>query len=479
MLKLMTKTLITGVFLIGVTAAQAHYTVSIGSGSAIKFVWVGHLQGGSNPCYVVDRSTDNPQKIEAYSNTGAKMWTVNFGPNSANQDNISPGSGAICCGQWDGVTVYDVNGDGKDEVIIKFASGVTFGDGTVWSNSDNNKQWIGVLEGATGKLLKYCSIPQDYESIGPMAVQLGACPSGIYAVMKNRNADKSFNMMVCRYQMGSSLTMTWKWLRGSQDCPDGHTMRICDVNGDGTDDVGDIGFMLNGANGSLLYSLAGQGVIHGDRWAIAKMDKNNTSHYQGYGIQQDNPNGLYDYYYDATTGTMIWKHGGGGSDVDVGRGDVGDIDGSKAGYESWAFNGVWNAPSNKQLSPAGTEPWPEIGLWWDTDDLRESYNNGKIEKYDPSSTSTGRRVTRLYTITDYASDATGNGTYPMFWGDFTGDWREEVIVCNSSYNKLYVLQPSGTPKTSRSNLYNDRYYKNGLTIKGYPQTVHTSFYLGE
>jgi rhamnogalacturonan endolyase len=473
--KIATLLILLGIFL-AATAARANFTVPLKSGAQIKFVWVGDLNGDGKPDYVVDRQT-NPQLIEAYTDSGTYLWTVNFGPNSANQDNISPGSATIDVGHNDGVTVADVNGDGKAEVIIKIANGVKFGDGTTWVNSDNNKQWIAVLNGATGKLLKYCSIPTDYISIGPLACRLGiGNGNNIFAFMKNRNSNGSFNCMVCCFQMSSSLTLKWKWLRGSQNCPDGHNSRICDVNGDGIDDFCEIGFVLNGSNGSLLYSLATTGgVVHGDRWHIAKMDSSRAG-LQGYGIQQNNSSGLYDYYYDARNGSMIWKHMFG--NTDVGRGDCGDIDGSKAGYECWAFNGVYNAKSNTQLSPAGTEPWPSQGIWFDTDDLREQFNDGKIEKYNPASTSTGRRVTRLVTCWNYET-ATGYGVNPLFHGDYIGDWREEVIMQNSSFNKLVVFTPSGTPATSRANLWNDRYYKNDLTVKGYMQTHHTSYYLGK
>ena len=117
---------------------------------------------------------------------------------------------------------------------------------------------------------------------------------------------------------GSSLTQTWKWKRGTTNVSDGHNSRICDVNGDGVDDFCEIGFVINGANGTLLYSLtATGGVVHGDRWHIAKMDSSRSG-LQGYGIQQNNASGLYDYYYDARNGTMIWKHMNGGATVDVG-----------------------------------------------------------------------------------------------------------------------------------------------------------------
>jgi rhamnogalacturonan endolyase len=456
--------------------ASASFTVNLRPGGYIQFCWVGDLNGDGNPDYVIDRQ-ENPQRLEAYRHDGAFMWEVNFGPNSANQDNISPGSATVDVGHNDGVTVYDLNGDGRSEVIIKIANGVRFGNGEVWTHSDNNRQWIAVLEGSTGRRLNYAALPTDYLSVGPLATRFVCGNAGIFVYAKNRNANGSFNLVVSNYRWsGSNLTQAWKWLRGSQNCPDGHNSRSVDVNGDGTDDFCEIGFVLNGTNGTLLYTLGTQGVVHGDRFHIAKIDPDRAG-LQGYGIQQDNPSGLIDYYYDARNGTMLWKHMG--AVGDWARGDAGDIDGAVRGYEVWTFNGVWNARSNRQLCPPGTEPWPSLRIWWDTDDLAESYNDGKFEKYVPSSTSTGRRVTRLYNITDYAADAARNTRgAPIFYGDFIGDWREEVIVRNATNDKLYVLTPPGTSNT-RPTLRNDRYYRNCLSAKGYMQSHHVSFYIGQ
>jgi len=453
------------------STTRADFTVPIRAGSTIHFVWVGDLNGDGNMDYVVDRPTDNQQKIEAYTHNGTFLWDVDFGPNSMNKDNIEPGSATIDVGHWDGVTVSDLNNDGRAEVIIKIANGVRFGDGSSWANSDNNKQWIAVLEGSTGRLLNYAAVPTDYLADGPMGCHLGVGNAGIFASMKNRVGSGAFNMMVCRYTWsGSSLTMNWKWLRGSQNCPDGHQIRVCDVNGDGTDDFCSIGFVLNGSNGSLLYTLGTQGVIHGDRFHIAKMDPSRSG-LQGFGVQQDNPSGLLEYYYDAGNGTMLWKHMG--TVADVGRGDVGDIDPRYAGYEGWSFSGIYNLSSNTKITSEPTRPYPSLRLWWDADDMSESYNDGKIEKWN----STNSTVARLVTTWNYESAVSSDRGAPMFYGDFLGDWREEVVLANSSFNKLVIFTPPGTSNT-RGTLRNDRYYKNCLTVKGYMQSHHTSFYIG-
>ena len=270
------------------------FTVPLRAGTTIHFVWVGDLDGDGEYDYVVDRLDWNGGgcKIEAYKPDGTFLWDVDYGPNSVNMDNISPGSAAIDVGNWDGVTVYDLDGDGKAEVITKMANGVRFGDGTTWSNSSNTKQWLGILNGQTGALKSYVTIPQDYIGTGSLAGSLGigyldgATPS-VIGKFKNRNADGSFNLMVCAFKYaGNNTTVQWKWLRGSSAAADGHQIRIIDVDGNGTDEICDIGYCLNG-NGTLRYSLAGQGIIHGDRTQIGKLDRNRAG-MQGYGVQQDN-----------------------------------------------------------------------------------------------------------------------------------------------------------------------------------------------
>lgn len=462
-----------GIYNLKATTADPCVVVPIKSGVLIHFVWVGDLDGNGTLDYVVDRLdwTNGGCKIEAYKSDGTYLWTVDFGPNSKNMDNISPGSATIDVGMWDGVTVGDVNGDGKAEVIIKIANGVKFGDGSTWTNSDNNKQWIAVLNGATGARLKYCAIPTDYLSTGPLACQLGIGNSNnIYAFMKNRNADKSFNCMVCCFTMGSSLTMKWKWLRGSTNAADGHQIRIVDLNEDGTDDFATIGFALNGTNGSMLYNLSGSGIQHGDRFMIGKFDKNRAG-LQGYGIQQDNANGLRDYYYDAKTGAMIWRHYG--AVADMARGNVADLDPNYGGSEVWTFDGLYNAKSNTKIST--TFPYPVLRMQWDGDILDELYNDGKIENWNY----TTKGVERQVTTWNYNSAVGSDRGAPMFLGDIMGDWREEAILTSSDYSKLVIFTTNISTSISRTSFRNDRYYRNCLSTKGYVASSYTSYYMGD
>ena len=166
----------------------------------IKFVWVGDLDGDGEYDFIVDRR--NPvMSIEAYTSNGTFLWEVNLGPNSENQDNIEPGSTTISVGNWDGVTVYDFDSDGKAEVAIRVANGIQFGDGASFDHEDDDQQFIAILDGLTGALLGTSEIPTDYIYDGPLAARFGVgyldgVTPHLVAFMKNRKDDGDFNRMM-------------------------------------------------------------------------------------------------------------------------------------------------------------------------------------------------------------------------------------------------------------------------------------------
>lgn len=452
-----------------------YYTVPLREGGSFNHVWVGDFDGDGEYDFLIARETMQPQILEAYKRDGTLLWSAELGPNSHNQNNISPGSATVAVGHWDGVTVYDMDGDGKAEVILKIANGVTFGDGTVWTHEDDTAQWLAVLDGATGELQSTSPIPDDYISVGPLAAHLGVgylngtTPSVVLSA-KNRNADGSFNLVVAAYHMeGGNLVRDWKWLRGSQDLADGHQIRLADVDGDGKDEIVHIGFVLNG-DGTLRYSLTGSNIVHGDRFYVGKLDPDKPG-LQGYGIQQNNPYGVLEYYYDATDGSMIWQHTTTPPAGDVGRGNVGDLDPRYAGYEVWSFSGIYNGPTNTRI-PSQKDPWPVINFWWDGDLLSESYNDGKIEKWNYQSGT----IDRLETPRNYAVGSWRG--VPKFYGDIIGDWREEAVLANDQYNKLIIFTTNIPTDHRIYTLAQNPLYRNSMTVKGYLQSHLTDYYLG-
>lgn len=457
-------------------AVEPVVRVPLRSGGPVKFVWVGDLDGDGEYDYVLDRQT-SPQTIEAYRRDGTFLWSVNMGRNSKNQNAIEGGSASIDVGHNDGVTVYDFDGDGRSEVAVRIANGVTFGNGATFTNSDNNRQAIAILDGRTGAPRATAPLPTDYLSDGPMYARFGVgyldgvTPS-LVAYLKNRVGKKSFNLMFTAWKFtGSALTRQWKWLRGNTSAPDGHNTRIVDVDGDGKDEIAEIGFVLNG-NGTLRYSLASQGVVHGDRFHIAKIDSSRPG-LQGYGVQQHNPSGLREYTYDAATGTMTWKRVEAGT-ADVGRGMAGDIDPRHPGMEVWSFSGVYNGSSNRLTeSSSARYPWPQLGVFWDGDTTMELLNDGKFEKWNP-----GAGASRLVTTWKSGAVDASQKVQPTFHGDILGDWREEVVYTNARFDELIIFTTDIPSSTRLYTLAHNPQYRNDLTVKGYMQSHHVDYFLG-
>ncbi|TYB56960.1 hypothetical protein FXF51_41490 [Nonomuraea sp. PA05] len=472
------------------------------AGGRIKFVWVGDLDGDGAYDYVLDRQTA-PQKLEAYRSDGTFLWEVDLGPNSTNQNNIEGGSATVDVGHNDGVTVYDLDGDGRAEVAVRVANGVTFGDGSKHTEADDVRQSIAILDGRTGAPKAVAPVPDDYLADGPMYARFGVgyldgrTPS-LVAYMKNRIGSGGFNLMYTAWKYdGRALSNQWKFLRGDQDLPDGHNTRIVDVDGDGKDEVGEIGFLLNG-DGTLRYSLAPQGIIHGDRWFIADIDPDRPG-LEGYGIQQDHPGGLLDYYYDAATGAMIWQHTTDQPGADAGRGMVADIDPRFPGMEIWSINGevnyeqgkptgLYNAAANRLAEPDTTkQPWPHMGVWWDGDPLRELFNadpfperrDARIEKWDPADPATPPTLPRAVTTSQYgAVTALGNSVYPLMVGDVFGDWREEVVLTSPAHDELVIFTTDRPTGLRLYTLAHNPAYRNGMTLKGYLQSSNVDYFLG-
>ncbi|KAM0219120.1 hypothetical protein ACHAPA_004703 [Fusarium lateritium] len=464
-------------------AVEPVVRVPLRPGKTIKFVWVGDLDGDGEWDYVIDRH-DTRQSIEAYTSNGTFLWEVDLGPGSENQNNISPGPSAIDVGHWDGVTVFDFDSDGYAEVAIRIANGVTFGDGTKFNKGRNETyQYMAILDGRTGALRASAPLPTDYIVDGPLASRVGAGfldgkTPHLVGYLKNRREDKEFNLLVMAWTFdGKKLKQAWKWARGDRykDFPDGHNSRIVDVDGDGKDEYFEIGFGLNG-DGTVKYSLGEKGIVHGDRYHIAKMDPQRKG-LQGYGVQQRSEDLLYEYYYDATDGTIIWEHHG-KEVLDIGRGMAGDIDPTHPGMEVWSFSGgLYNARENKQLvDDADLAPWPHLGVWWDGDVLLELFNDGKFEKWDWENPSKSGELPRLLTASTYGGVLYGR--YPLLIGDILGDWREEVVLTNADQDELLIFTTDQPSDIRLYTLPHNPNYRNDLTVKGYLQSHHVDYFLG-
>lgn len=447
-------------------------------GYSTGMIHVGDLNGDGEYDFVFTKQPYDaslPILLEAYLNDGTFLWQLNLGLNSVNKYNIEPGSSALDVGHGDNWTVYDLNSDGRAEVIVRTANGVIFPDGSTLNDNNNTRQFISVVDGMTGVEQGRAAVPTDYLSDGPMNGHMGIAyldgenPSVVWS-SKNRVGNGGFNMMVTTYNWEqSTFGLNWKWLRNG-NIPDGHNINIIDVDGDGKDEICPMGFMLDD-DGTLMYSLGDEGLYHGDRFYLSDMDPDRPG-IEGWNIQQGySPYGIMCAYYDARTGKIITDQREAGSTRDMARGIAGDFDPRYKGYEFHTFlDGLYNI-SGERTSNSIPSSYPNLRIWWDGDLLSENLDNNKMTKWNYLE----EYEERLYT---FRSNIQWSRNVPGFYGDIMGDWREEVVYPADNGNFLLVFTSLYPTTEALYTLTHNPGYRNCMTTKGYYQSNMVDYYLG-
>ncbi len=454
----------------------------------VKFCWVGDLDGDGDYDFVVDRLSTlgaYEQFLEAYTNDGTFLWRMAMGPNSVNQYSIEPGSSAISVGHGDNVTVYDMDGDGKAEVLIRTSNGVVFGNGSVVAGgASDNVQFLSVVNGLTGAELARATVPNPRLADGPMNGHMGILyldgkrPSVLLAA-KNRDASEDFHGTITAWDWrGGVLSQRWTWEdSGALHSPEGHQIRIGDVDNDGKDEFVDIGYVLDDS-GTQLFNIPE--IVHGDRFHLTDIDPDRPG-LENFIIQQNNPTMLATELYDAGTGDLIRKWYSGGI-VDVGRGIALDINPTHKGYEMFSTQpGIFNAKGQQIYA---NNVWAPEGLWWDGDLGREFIDgagngalNPVINKFN-AVTGVTDRVWSLYSDWGDYSIQQAYGGRPTFWGDILGDWREELIFVQSDYAALRIYTTTNAASNKLYTLMHNPQYRCQATTKGYVQASYVDYYLG-
>jgi len=454
------------------------FTIPIRDGAHIQRAWVGDFTGDGEFDFLIDRHpATGAQSLEAYTRYGEFLWEVNLGPGSHNRNNISPGPTAVMVGHWDGVTVFDMDGSGTANVMIRLADGVIFGDGQIF-RAPAGQQFIGILDGRTGALISYVLIPTDFANYGPMGAHFGigylngVTPS-LVSSMKNRRPDGGFNMMICAFEMvNGQLQMQWQWNReGFEQAEDSHQFWVADIDGSGRDSIIHIGFVLN-PDGTFRYSMGCEEIIHGDRFYVGRFEQDGPI--TVFGVQQDNRFGVNEAYWNAATGVRIWANY---SDTrpaaDIGRGVIGQLFPNRPGFEMWSFFGIHNA-SGERLTLPHQRPYPAFTLWWDGNLLSTMFQDGRIENFNHQTLG----MQRLVTTWHHFGARFGARSSPLFIGDIFGDWREEIVLTNN-YNNVLIVFTTDIPTNHRIYaLAQNPLYRNSMTTTGYLQSNALDFYIG-
>jgi len=491
-----------------------------------KFCWPVDLDGDGEYDFVVDRlSVDGgSHKVQAYLRNGTLLWTVDMGPNVS-----------ICQGQDDMVIAYDMDGDGKGDVVVKSSDGTKFanGKGVFGSTSldtdndgiidygtqnvKNSPQYITVIDGLTGLEknsieIKYPSnytrtnkaifMGEEYANLnGHMSVLYldGKHPS-VGFIYKTRTSSDQYHWYYASaygYNTSGQWVNWYNWERNKLDAAEFHSIRAADVDLDGRDELLDGGFGLK-YDGSLQFNAH---ISHGDRFRTGDIDPERPG-LETFAIQQNAPSMLGMIMYEAPTGNAIkkWFMSGVG---DVGRGECMDIDSTRLGYEMYStMANIYDAKGN--ILYEGGAPFPNEGVWWDGDLAREELNsadgngfNADIRKYDINSHSYASRLIEFAKMTNWQVKSE-YGRRPAFFGDIAGDWREEVILEKKGTASVTLKNINGndsigsvetcpgvvafsTDYPSNIRLYclmQNPAYRMQATTKGYYQSAFPDYYLG-
>ena len=428
-----------------------------------------------------DGMTD-PTLLDCYRLNGDLLWRIDLGRNIRSGAHYTP------------FIVYDLDGDGRAELMVKTADGTRDAAGTVIGDSVadyrnaagrilEGPEYISVFNGLTGKVMDTKPYKPERGDVKDWGDNRGNRSERYLAAVGYFGGKQgTASAVFCRGYYTRSVLAAWDWdgkelkNRWTFDTNNpewasyagqgNHNLRVCDVDGDGMDEI-TYGSMAVDHDGRGLYNT---GMGHGDAiHLIVDPDDGQLYIWDCHENKRDGSDLRH-----ADTGEVVFQIK---SDTDVGRAMAADIDPRNPGVEMWSSDsrGVRNMKGEvlENISRRGMST--NFGIWWDGDLLRELLDRSAVSKYDWENNQT--------TIIQQLDGQFNNGTKqnPCLSADILGDWREEVLIRNreSTELRLYV---STIPTEHRITcLMQDNAYRLSVATEnvGYNQPPETGFYLGE
>ena len=419
--------------------------------------------------------------FDCYKTTGEKLWRIDLGRN------IRAGA------HYTQFMVYDLDGDGKAEVVMKTSDGTIDGKGQVIGDKDadyvthtgrigrimSGNEYLTVFSGQTGENL--CTV--DYvpslgsgnwgDNYGNRSERYLAC----IAYLDGQHP----SVVMCRGYYARTTLTAWDWdgkqlkqhwAFDSQDSgmhqwggQGNHNLRVADVDGDGRDEIV-YGAMCVDDNGKGLWNTR---MGHGDAMHLYAFYPG-SDRLQVWDVHENKRDGST--LIDAKTGEVIFQIP---SNTDVGRGMAADIIPTNPGLEMWstASGGILNT-EGKVVSRARVSV--NFAIWWTGDLNRELLDGARITKYNTETDA-------MDVIADFNSEcAFNNGTKsnPCLEADIFGDWREELIIRTRQSNELRIYV-TPYPTTYRFHTFmQDVPYRLSVATQNvaYNQPSEPGFYFG-
>lgn len=485
----------------GVTPAGEEYTYYPGDSS------VGDIDGDGEYELIVRMEPTNRHDnahdgytgnvfIDCYELTGEHLWRIDLGRN------VRAGSHYV------GVMVYDLDGDGKAEVVTRTCDGTTDSKGRVIGNADadwreegewkaknsrseprfvnqgrilKGKDYLTVFSGKTGKQLHTIDYvpqrgnPEDWgDDRANRSDRFLSCIAYLDGIRPSLIMCRGYytRTVIAAFDWdGRKLTERWVF---DSDEPGNegyagqgfHNLRTGDVDGDGKDEI-IYGSCTIDDNGKGLYTT---GLGHGDAIHMTCFDPSSPK-LQIWDCHENKIDGSA--FRDAATGEILFQIK---SSEDIGRCMAADIDPTNYGVEMWSIctEGLYNIEGKEYVRYTKRPPM-SMAVWWDGDLSRELLNKNLILKYKPA-----RK--RCFNIEEFEGAMNINGTKgtPLLQADIIGDWREEVILMSEDAREIRVYI-SDIPTRYRFHTFmSDPVYRLSVAYQnvGYNQPTQTGFYFG-
>ncbi len=421
--------------------------------------------------------------------TGKSLWRINLGPNCRSGEHYNP------------FLVYDFDGDGRAELIVRTSDGTVDGTGKtlgdpkkLWAEKHGAvifaPLWYTVFDGRTGRAID--SVPMEPD----LGKSWRVCREWYWGDHGNLDGNRPFRFLaalafldgkrpsavMCRgyYSRTGLMALDFdgrklrkRWLfdtlsdmkKWGSFCGQGfHNLRTADVDFDGKDEI-IYGQMVVDDDGTGLYST---GMGHGDAINLLQT----TPHDRGLQVwtcQENRRDGAV--LRDARTGKTIKQIKRG---KDVPRAVAGDVDGCTPGTEMWSASGIGMYDGEQNFIG-----WPKAGLsFW-------AYFAGDMTVACVSGHGMFAMCTKTHAqwpLARFEGVHLINGTksVPCLQGDMFGDWREEVVLPTRDDTELRLyLSPCDTPYRFWT-LLEDPPYRESVAAQnvGYNQPPQPGFYFG-
>ncbi len=428
-----------------------------------------------------DNSEDgitSPVILDGYKLDGTHLWRINLGYNIR------------ACAHYTQFMVYDLDGDGKAEVVCKTADGTTDGKGKVigdpellWRNQRGRvlqgAEYLTVFNGETGAIINTIKYEPDRGNVKDWGDDYGnrcdrflACVAYLDGVTPSVVMCRGYYTRMClvAYNLANGkLQKVWtfdtdkdyKNFAGQGN----HSVTVADVDFDGKDEI-IYGAAVIDDDGKGLYST---GLGHGNAQHTSDLipDRPGLEIFSGH---EDDDAKFGMEMRDARTGEIIW---GSFEGEGLNRMASADIDPNYYGAESWMSDKMMSASGDVIIrNPSATR---NFFIYWDSDLGREIQDSNKIYKWSPAN----RKEQLIFTPAGYVSNG-GTKAFPGITCDMFGDWREETIYFKADSSAMAVFTTTEPTDYKIYTLMHDLQYRTYITTQNvaYNQPPHTGYYLG-